>query len=85
MNCHRIRPIAQSGLIGIHVMGRLVASRIIEDGGFSKIEARSVATSHIQITFGGELAGCLVQFRDNFNGVHLLHNAENIMLEKVIV
>jgi hypothetical protein len=65
-------------------MWRRIARRVIKDGGFSKIEAIPFFASNVQVTLGQIFTGGFINFGHNANGVHLFHNAENVVLEEIV-
>jgi hypothetical protein len=65
-------------------MWRRVARRVIKDGGFSKIEAIPIFASNKQVTLGQIFTRGFINLGDNTNGVHLFHNAKNIVLEEIV-
>ncbi len=82
MDGHSIRHIAETRLIGIHIMRMVLV--IIYDG-FSKIQFVAVFAAHIQETLVPIIIYDWVKIGIDTNGVFLFEYLVNPVLEKIIV
>ena len=82
MHCHSICHIAQSGLVGVHIVAPVA---IVVNHGTTIIDLVAVFSTEIQAALVVKLFGIGILLLVNFNGVLLSEVLFNAVFNKVIV